>query len=158
MQLVHYSAEPVTAVRSVEQVAEPHFKPRGFWLSDDAAEQSWPEWCKGEDWGLERLALAHAVTLRADARILRAASAAEIDRLTKLYNAPLYPGCRFGQALDWARVATEYQGIIITPYIWSRRVDGEAGWYYTWDCASGCIWDAAAVESITPRLCGGGLT
>jgi hypothetical protein len=27
-------------------------------------------------------------------------------------------------------------------------VDDNCGWYYGWDCASGCIWDSAAVERV----------
>ena len=49
----------------------------------------------------------------------------------------------------WPGVAAEgWAGIEIAPYIWARRLDGPARWYYGWDAASGCIWDptAAAVE------------
>ena len=28
----------------------------------------------------------------------------------------------------------------------------ELFWYYGWDCASGCIWDPAAVAEIKPRF------
>lgn len=52
--------------------------------------------------------------------------------------------------INWPMVADRYQGIVIAPYLWSRRMDGGL-WYYGWDCASGCIWDAAAVASVTAR-------
>ena len=46
--------------------------------------------------------------------------------------------------IDWPKVAERYDGIIIAPYQWSRRLDGPM-WYYGWDCASGCVWRARAV-------------
>ncbi|QBI98814.1 hypothetical protein SEA_BOBBY_184 [Mycobacterium phage Bobby] len=48
--------------------------------------------------------------------------------------------------IDWGKVAADYGGIIIAPYQWSRRMDPH--WYYTWDCASGCIWNLEAIESL----------
>jgi hypothetical protein len=48
--------------------------------------------------------------------------------------------------IDWLRVAQKSAGIIIAPYIWERRL--HLPWYYGWDCASGCVWDAAAVLSV----------
>ena len=32
----------------------------------------------------------------------------------------------------------------------ARRLDMETRWYYGWDCASGCVWDASAVQSVEP--------
>ena len=37
-------------------------------------------------------------------------------------------------------------GIIIAPYQWYCRMTVD--WYYTWDCASGCIWNLDAIESV----------
>ena len=50
--------------------------------------------------------------------------------------------------MDWGYLATQYQGLIIAPYLWDLRLFGPA-WYYGWDCASGCIWDLTAVESFS---------
>ena len=50
---------------------------------------------------------------------------------------------------NWAPTAAQYAGVIIAPYQWERRLDGDASdWYYGWDCASGCIWNADAIASI----------
>lgn len=48
--------------------------------------------------------------------------------------------------LDWPAVVSLYQGIVITPYQWSLR--HKLTWYYGWDCASACVWDLSAVESV----------
>jgi hypothetical protein len=52
--------------------------------------------------------------------------------------------------IEWRKVAERFDGIIIAPYIWQRRLDLESSWYYSWDCASGCIWNASAVREIVP--------
>ena len=45
---------------------------------------------------------------------------------------------------------SDYQGIIIAPYLWTRRHHESTGWYYSWDCASGVIWDARAIAELKP--------
>ena len=52
--------------------------------------------------------------------------------------------------IDWAAVARCYQGIIIPTYHFEFRFDTHVSdWYYGWDCASGCIWDAGAIASVS---------
>jgi len=41
--------------------------------------------------------------------------------------------------IDWTRVASDYSGIEISPYLWDFRLSNHM-WYYGWDVASGCIW------------------
>ena len=77
----------------------------------------------------------------------------ELDAFHEKYGVPMFPNlpdmCNSRYfAPDWARVGEAYPGIIIAPYIWSRRLDGPM-WYYGWDCASGCVWDPSVVRSIT---------
>ena len=55
-----------------------------------------------------------------------------------------------GYNIDWHQVAQRYTGVEICPYQWSRRMAIGSEWYYTWDVASGCIWNPAAVRAITP--------
>lgn len=52
--------------------------------------------------------------------------------------------------LDWAAIGKLYDGIIIAPYLWERRLNGGAMWYYGWDCASGCIWNPRAISEVNP--------
>jgi hypothetical protein len=89
------------------------------------------------------------------ANILRLGSPAALDVFTAEYGGapPIYRALdqRFGERtmmIDWRRVASVYDGIIIAPYQWSRRLDGGARWYYGWDCASGCIWNATAIARV----------
>lgn len=149
MKLIHFSATPVTEVYAKDPDSRyRRDKPAGLWVSDEDAEDSWSTWCRSEEFRLDGLKIAHAVTLADDARILYLRGAADIDEFTRRYAIESDPIAWKIYGIDWAAVGREYQGIVITPYVWSRRLDGP-GWYYGWDCASGCIWDPAAIASIT---------
>lgn len=149
MRLVHYAAAPVVAVHSVSQERpdrDMHPKPQGLWVSVEG-DDGWREWCIGEDWNLESLTHEHDVTLADDARLLWIGTVAAHDAFT----------CEFGKVghglmlIRWPDVAARWQGIVIAPYIYARRSDLGAYWYWGWDCASGCIWDARAIAAITLR-------
>ena len=149
MQLVHYSRSLVSEVTTPQTNKRASIgKPQGFWLSVDGNDDGWRDWCLGEEWGLDRLTLVHDVTLSDKADVLRIAGPGGIDAFTAEYREP---SDRFYGEIDWRRVAERWQGIIIAPYVWSRRLHDNAGWYYSWDCASGCIWDAAAIASVSLR-------
>lgn len=34
------------------------------------------------------------------------------------------------------------------PYQWECRLDRDTFWYYSWDCASACIWNLQAVRPL----------
>lgn len=144
MRLLHYAHQHVAWIEDRRQKSEPYFKPSGFWVSVEG-ENDWASWCAGDGWDIgEKI---HEVTLRDGARILFIRDAAGIDGLTDSFGVT----CRYSHTvreIDWRAIARKWQGIIIAPYIWERRLHDRVSWYYTWDCASGCIWDANAVKSI----------
>ena len=120
-------------------------KPTGFWLSVD---DDWRRWNDGEGC---TYADADPVAFDVDpTRCLWLRNVDDLDRFTNDYareNAPWRYGRHDFYSLDWAPLTDLYAGIIIAPYQWGRRLDGEAsGWYYTWDCASACIWDLSAIS------------
>ena len=151
-RLIHYTAKPFALEqRRVEQsdVNEwgimPIGKPCGLWLSVDDA------WHVAalDMFGDEGLKYSSLITLAHDANILRLTTVCEIDDFTEQYTVAVddkFP--ILGRVIDWRRVAAEYQGIIIAPYQFSRRLTQHTFWYYGWDCASGCIWDTAAIASV----------
>lgn len=149
-KLIHYSHRRVKKVHSVPQHNRPYFKPSGFWVSVEGNDDGWREWCQAESFGLERLSHEHEVILDDKANILYLKNAADIDEFHAKYKAPTFTSDKLRDRLyiDWARVAKDYQGIIIAPYCYERRLDSNAFWYYAWDCASGCIWDADAIKSV----------
>jgi len=150
--LTHYSSSPVRRIYSVAQQPRPHFKPHGLWVSVDAGSFSWPDYVES-GWfdHTYRLRVVHDVRLEAKARILLIATVADFDAFAGQYGRtePVVPS-DYHMYIDWRAVAEAYQGIVIAPYRYDRRFDGGL-WYYPWDCASGCIWDADAIAAITVR-------
>lgn len=153
-RLLHYGKQHVTAVYSIpiEEQSKHRdglHKPRGLWVSVEG-EMDWKEWCEAENFGC--LDCVTEIILRPTATILRLSGAYDIDAFHAEYARDKYPGMTYAMyAIEWPRVAERYDGIIIAPYVWQRRLDGPASdWYYGWDCASGCIWNADAVQGVRP--------
>jgi len=162
MELIHYAAEPVVFNRGrLYEQGEPRafMKPRGFWVSV-TGDDDWPSWCHDEGFALGQLAVPHAVELAAGNDVLHLRTPGDIDWFHAAYSvetedARLMRGwnlfheyVRGSWPVDWHRVAGEYDGLIIAPYQYSRRFG--PGWYYGWDCASGCVWNLDAIESVGP--------
>jgi hypothetical protein len=125
-----------------------YFKPDGLWVSIPG-EDDWESFSRQNDMRPDRLAHRTLVELHGDARVLRLSSAEDIDGFTRRF-AFRYSFASYHTWVDWKAIAEAYQGVIIAPYIWSRRLCRETAWYYTWDCASGCIWDPAAISKLSP--------
>jgi hypothetical protein len=142
---LHNTATPLRVIRSVSQ-PEREFglpKPRGLWYG---VGDSWLRWCESEqlDWIHH---YTYALTLAPGANILRLKSLADLTRFQNKYGFH-HPGMFEDEKytdIDWPRVAKDYDGIEIAPYIWRARFT--MLWYYGWDVASGCIWNARAVKS-----------
>ena len=149
MELIHFSKDEMIDMKlKYKQSGDRGFlKPVGLWVSDES-DFGWSRWCRGEEFHVEALANAHLVTLKPNANILLLKTVGEIDSFTEKYSISMFPGVDL-KTIDWKRVASEYQGLVITPYQWERRLDPDSHWYYSWDVASGCIWDTDCIESIT---------
>ena len=142
----HFRDSPlVLETRNYEQSI--HFKPRGLWLSI-LGEDDWPTWCRSEGFRLERLEDKSTITLGGPFRILRISTEDELRLFTKLYGVQLHPALPDCRHPDWARVAEEYDGMIISPLLWRVRYEPELSWYSSWDVDSGCIWNTKAIASI----------
>lgn len=154
--LSHFSKRRKLAPRSVEQLqpGDPKYrgdKPYGLWLSVDE-QYDWAEWCRDENFIDTDRQYCFDVVLAPDARLLWLSSAEDIDSFTEEYRGEetFDSSYMLGTwTMDWAKVAARWQGIVISPYQWSRRLTGIARWFYGWDCASGCIWDASAIAEVS---------
>jgi hypothetical protein len=160
MQLLHYSNAHIDAVLSTEQTLERDggWKPRGLWVTVPG-EDDWPSWCRSEDFRTDHITHATEVILRHDANLLHLSSSEGLRVFHNKYSRmPTYaegrPDLAFMRngTIDWPEVAKSYGGILIAPYIWEVRLDTHIRWYYSWDCASGCIWDASMVKELRPVL------
>lgn len=153
-----YTKLPIEEAYSVDPAlpydhGEERMKPLGLWVSDDNAEMNWPDWCVAENFGLDRFRYRTEVRIRECAKILFIRSVEELDAFNAKYSYDLLAGLGHRRSgaeprmdyIRWSLVAKEYDGIIITPYLWERRMDGGL-WYYGWDCASGCIWNVDAIQ------------
>jgi len=154
--LIHYSDKPLGRVRSVAQKPEcddgrwyTHEKPRGLWVSV-LGQRDWASWCRAESFRSTRRQHAARLHLTASAKVLQLRSASDLDAFTQQYGEEWSVGDgrwkRIG--INWQRVAADHDGLIIAPYVWSRRLHDVTGWYYGWDCASGCIWSSAAIARV----------
>jgi hypothetical protein len=154
--LYHYSHKPELAPRTVPE--EDHVtlfrgdKPKGLWLSDDAAEESWPWFCSQDGWPLGRYRF--EVTVSDDANILVLDTVDKLLAFSELYNGaepfPGQPDTGIRSVIDWPQVAEDFQGILISPYQWDLRYDPRTQFYYGWDVASACVWDASAIARVSP--------
>lgn len=156
MRLVHWSAQQLTLadIKDAEQVTpsfdhlDNPYKPKGLWVSDEDG-YGWKEWCEAEGFQLERLAYGHEIELHDSAKLLTISTDAQLDVLTETYGIDLLKGIPIaGKSIDWQTLAKDYDGIVISPYLHSRRFARHTLWYYGWDCASGCIWNKAAIKSL----------
>lgn len=161
MILEHYSDQVITSVEDRAQEAPPGNgvgKPRGLWVSVKG-QDDWPSWCGSEEFGIDRLRHRHVVELAEQANILNITDGREIEQFHREYRWDWRFGDNFQwtrHLIDWPRVAVKFDGVIIAPYLWAYRLPMEMGsireevsnWYYPWDCASGCIWNARAVAAI----------
>lgn len=157
MQLIHYSDAPLTEVRDVDPTAKGAgaYKPAGLWFSVGDGEDGWRAWCEAEQWQTQAMRHATEIVLHADAKVLRLSGADAIDRFTEQYGctpewASALKGSHFARSIDWLRVAEQHDAIIIAPYCYARRLHEATTWYYGWDCASGVLWRARAVECVRP--------
>jgi len=150
MKLIHYSSQEVTKVHAGVERQHP-FKPHGLWVSDDDCEDNWHAWCMSKKFNLGTLTHVHSVEMTPGANVRILSSAAELEQFTETFRRsdmgkfpPSYGDNRRNIfIIDWDLVRAKYDGLIITPYIWSKRL--ELLWYYGWDCASGCIWNPDVV-------------
>jgi len=157
-KLYHYSKEEIKELR--QDFHEPQIdawgfcmKPYGLWVSVEDYEDdvNWKQWSLSEEFRLEHLKYRYSVNIVKKSNILFLNSSEELTIFSLEYESPQvnhkYEYLKYIYSIDWERVMTEYDGIIIAPYIWSCRLDNPAtSWYYGWDCASGCIWNIDAIE------------
>ncbi len=139
MMLSHYTVADTLVPRSVPQRDHLDMKPRGLWVSVDGPDD-WPWWCREEQFCHIYAQNRFRVTLAESSGTLLLSSVADLLAFEESY------GGDHG-LIRWPDVARKWRGIIIAPYQWTCRLSAGL-WYYGWDCASGCIWDASAIASV----------
>jgi hypothetical protein len=143
--LYHWSALPVERLDSRPYKQGLGMKPNGLWFDCD---EDWVRWCRAEEFGLPRLAFRHRVEVLDLTRILKLCTAEDLAKFTLKFRQSDNP---YIWSIDWPDIRDKFSGIIIAPYIWECRLDDRAFWYYSWDCASGCVWDIGNIRLGPPE-------
>jgi len=132
---------------------EYHFKPNGLWYAFGDSWHDWcsmeqPEWCAGDN---------YEIIFPLMKNLLRISTPHQLLKFTEEYKGSL-PGYsdqfpNDTSYINWQKVANNYDGIEINPYLFSMRMDDRASWYYAWDVASGCVWNTRGLTArkITPQ-------
>lgn len=138
-QNVFTSQKEFTEFRNVEQPKNAFVKPNGLWY---ACGDDWIDWLQMEMPGrLERENFLYELELDYD-HILKLETPEQISKFSNMF-------CgkgRISDMIDWEKVAKLYSGIEICPYQYERRMD--TMWYYSWNVASGCVWDKKAFKGV----------
>lgn len=144
-ELVHYSLQPLKKIRTVPlQQQHVTFKPSGLWVSVEG-EYDWKTWCMDNSFNLNRFEFKSYIKLKTNSKILKIDTLKGMDDFTREY---IKKTSYKVDMINWKSVAEKWQGIVISPYQWSKKLDNKTFWYCIWDCASGCVWDADAIESV----------
>ncbi len=159
-KLYHYSKDPIHELdlnfyKNSEKFQNFFPKPIGFWVSveDFEDDQTWKSGCEAENFQLEGLDYKYLINLKDGAKIINLQTSYEIIDFGIKYrknkpteNAGAYD---YIYEIKWSEVMKIADGIIIAPYDWSLRLKLITTWYYGWDCASGCIWNLDAIDTLT---------
>ena len=158
---IHFADAVIKHVEPRAQTNKDNFKPKGLWYSIEGNGDGWSDWCKSENFEDTTQQVAHELHINTN-DILCISTPEELDAFTKQFAYDPYKNARLKilRYIDWTRVANLWPGIEITPYLWSCRLDNRYFWYYSWDCASGCIWmpsdcDLKIVNVRRPIVCTG---
>ena len=139
MTLLHYSAKPLVGpIFNTREFQDAWWKPKGLWITTPG-EDDWPSYAR-KVFGRQRISHCSEIILASDHKVLFT----DPWRLGGLY--AMKSRITGSGVINWPKVAEKYQGVVIAPYCWEARI--ELDWYYSWDVASGCIWDPVAIAEI----------
>ena len=114
-------------------------KPRGLWYG---VGPSWIDWVRSEmpDWEVDNI---FKIDVNQD-MMLTITNSEELLAFKKKYGITT----EYYNIIDWAKVASDYGGIEISPYNYKLRMEREVFWYYGWDVASGCVWNEGVITGV----------
>lgn len=126
----------ITSADAVNPETNSIGKPGGFWFGVGS---EWVDWTKDEmpEWKGDNL---YSVEVD-ESECLVIESEFDFRDFSRTY------GTRDGM-IDWERVSKDHKGIIVRQYFPKYRMNPQYRWYYSWDIASGCVWDASAIKQV----------
>jgi hypothetical protein len=144
MGLVHYSDTPLEEVVDAPFQVEGR-KPVGLWFSNENKD-GWRSWCKDQDFRQDQFNYKTTVKFKPDANILQLTNKRSVRNFQMKYGKPDDPYFPLNWKVDWPTVAKQYDAIYFPSY--HNELRNDYRWYDSFDCASGCVWNAKAIESI----------
>ena len=135
------SKDRIESIRSVPSSKQPEseWKPNGFWFG---VRDSWIDWMEEE---APHLKGDNLYSLDIDeSKCLVIETNEQFLEFSKKYRTK----GNIGNVINWKEVAQDHSGIVIKKYFNEYRMDTDHAWYYTWDAASGCVWDNKAISSV----------
>ena len=117
-------------------------KPRGLWY---AVGFGWLDFTTNDFTSFyeEKEVYAFEISL-SGLNVLRITNYEELVKFEELYLVPNENEYARKFDINWTKVAENYDGIEIAPYIYKARMGHM--WYYGWDVASGCIWNTSKLN------------
>ena len=142
MAMIHYSAEPFNHEIKSTRKQYKYQKPLGLWFSTNK-DDGWRSWCKSEDFRQDCFNYKTNIKFKPDAKVLQITNPAGVDAFWKEYGVPdkNVPNLRY--KVNWPKVAQKYDAIYFPKYYPELRKKHR--WYDSWDCSSGCVWNANVV-------------
>lgn len=146
MELVHYSDTPLKEVYNAPYQVEGR-KPVGLWFSNENKD-GWRSWCKDQDFRQDCFNYKTTVKFKHDAKILQLSNKQSAKKFHLKYGKPDYPECTYNLnwKVDWPKVAKDYDAVYFPTYY--NELRDQYRWYDSLDCASGCVWNADAIDRI----------
>lgn len=138
---IHLSKNPIYKLERRHYIQKYDDKPNGFWYGFG---DKWIDWV--ETAGPEYMGeYVYEVDIKSS-KILQIKNYSEIIKFTQEYRSikQIVPGIIF--FIDWQKIELKYDGIEINPYMGQARTNEKTIWYYSWDVASGCIWNLDKVK------------
>lgn len=138
---IHMSKDRIQKLEKRYYTQRHDDKPDGFWYGFG---NEWIDWT--DTAGPERKGKYIYNIYTNGSNILQIKDYSELIEFTKEYKSinQIIPRAIF--SIDWSRIEFKYDGIEINPYIGQARMDQQTLWYYSWDVASGCIWNLNKVK------------
>jgi hypothetical protein len=152
----HITKQPIVLPLSDMDPGSGHIamKPAGFWYE---LHGEWRDWCAEEEYLDVSEHMVYEVDL-SDCRIRTITSLEEAIAFSEefRYRRVDWPSS-FVMAIDWRRAALGFDGIEVSWYErWQMLMTHSLEWLYSWDCRSGCVWNASKVKvgSVAERKAG----
>jgi hypothetical protein len=134
---IHNSGKEINLIKKI-YIQKVDDKPRGFWYGVNGG---WLKWCKDNmpEWEKE---YNYELIFDQNIKILQLDTVQKMVLFEQKYQEHKNK-LNFG-SINWEKVANEFDGVEIAPYQWKLRF--AMAWYYSWDCASGCIWNLNKIK------------